>query len=172
MKGSNRAWLLGVDAPFTEIKMQFTGLFILMACSLLCRQPINYKFEKKPMEDQKYRSWNGRIWSGLLLLIVGSVLLLQRLGVYFPYWLFKWPMLLIIVGILIAAGIFFPLLRNEQQQKIDQLQAQINQLEKETTQHQQWKKQDSVRYTVNLLRNADIQKLKTLKQEINTTCQR
>jgi hypothetical protein len=40
-----------------------------------------------------------RFWTGLALLIVGGVLLANKMGVDFPNWLFDWPPLLILIGI-------------------------------------------------------------------------
>ena len=42
---------------------------------------------------------SGRIIAGLLLVGAGSVLLLKKMGFFFPGWLFTWPMILILVGI-------------------------------------------------------------------------
>lgn len=42
---------------------------------------------------------NGRIIGGLIIIAVGAVLLLRNTGVYFPRWLFSWPMILILVGV-------------------------------------------------------------------------
>lgn len=41
----------------------------------------------------------GRIVAGLILVAVGGVLLLRKMGFYFPGWLVSWPMVLILVGI-------------------------------------------------------------------------
>jgi predicted membrane protein len=41
----------------------------------------------------------GRIWGGLFFVIVGGALLLERMGVFFPSWLFTWPMILILIGL-------------------------------------------------------------------------
>lgn len=63
-----------------------------------------------------------RFWMGLALLVVGAALLLQKMGAGLPDWLFTWPMILIIAGvvtglkhrftnvswlIMIAIGVFF-----------------------------------------------------------------
>ena len=56
--------------------------------------------EKKTMttiENKKYKG-RGKVFAGLFLLTIGSILLLDRLGVYFPHWLFSWPMFLIFIG--------------------------------------------------------------------------
>lgn len=44
---------------------------------------------------------HGRLWTGLLLLIVGGLLLLETTGaVLFPAWFFTWPMILIAAGLI------------------------------------------------------------------------
>lgn len=40
-----------------------------------------------------------RFWTGLVLLIVGGFLLLDKMGADLPHWLFSWPMLLILFGV-------------------------------------------------------------------------
>lgn len=40
-----------------------------------------------------------RFWTGLVLLIVGGFLLLDKMGANLPHWLFSWPMLLILFGV-------------------------------------------------------------------------
>ena len=38
--------------------------------------------------------------AGIILLVVGAVLLLDQLNIFaFPYWLFRWPMILIVIGL-------------------------------------------------------------------------
>jgi len=53
------------------------------------------------MEDnfKDKRSQEGRIFSGLVLVLIGAALLLRNSGFPLPYWLFSWPMLLIVIGI-------------------------------------------------------------------------
>ena len=41
----------------------------------------------------------GRIFAGLILVCVGAALLLRNSGFPLPYWLFSWPVILILVGI-------------------------------------------------------------------------
>lgn len=48
------------------------------------------------------KSKNGRVWSGVFLLGIGAVLLLKQLGVFFPYWLFTWPVFLIGLGLFLG----------------------------------------------------------------------
>ena len=45
------------------------------------------------------RREEGRIIAGLILVGVGAALLLRNTGFPLPYWLFSWPMILILVGI-------------------------------------------------------------------------
>jgi predicted membrane protein len=68
------------------------------------------------------RREEGRMFAGLILICVGAALLLRNTGFPLPYWLFSWPLILILVGIysgfkhnfknnswiiLIAVGSFF-----------------------------------------------------------------
>ncbi len=41
-----------------------------------------------------------RIWSGLLLIIAGVLLLAYKMGAPVPGWMFTWPVLLIAIGLL------------------------------------------------------------------------
>jgi hypothetical protein len=41
---------------------------------------------------------NSRIWSGLILLAAGLLLLAYKMGAPIPSWLFTWPVLLILIG--------------------------------------------------------------------------
>jgi len=54
------------------------------------------------MEKYKYNSHSNRIWSGLILLIVGLVFLLRNFGLDIPYWVFSWSTLLILIGLIIG----------------------------------------------------------------------
>lgn len=45
------------------------------------------------------RMCNNRRSSGLILLIIGGALLLQKMGTPFPDWVFSWPMILIFIGV-------------------------------------------------------------------------
>lgn len=47
---------------------------------------------------QRYGNKNPRVWSGLILLICGGLLLAHELGAGIPSWIFSWPMLLILIG--------------------------------------------------------------------------
>lgn len=49
--------------------------------------------------DYEQQRQRGRIWGGLILLAVGGAFLAKSLGVLLPFWLFKWPMILVLVGV-------------------------------------------------------------------------
>lgn len=49
--------------------------------------------------DYEQQRQRGRVWGGLILLAVGGAFLAKSLGVLLPIWLFKWPMILMLVGI-------------------------------------------------------------------------
>lgn len=46
---------------------------------------------------------SGKIIAGLIVISVGTIFLLRQLGYYFPNWLFSWPMILIVVGLINGA---------------------------------------------------------------------
>lgn len=46
---------------------------------------------------------SGRVWGGIVLLIIGSLLLADRLGLDLPRWFFSWQMVLMAVGLFIGA---------------------------------------------------------------------
>ena len=50
------------------------------------------------------RSRRGRVWAGLFLLVVGGLLLLKTLNIFFfPEWFFTWPVFLIAIGLFMGA---------------------------------------------------------------------
>jgi predicted membrane protein len=53
-------------------------------------------------EMMRQRFSNSRRWSGLVLVIIGGLILAQRMGAPLPRWLFTWQMLLIGLGVLIG----------------------------------------------------------------------
>lgn len=53
-------------------------------------------------EEKNTKMHNNRAWWGFILLVVGAVLLLQKMGSPFPDWVFSWPMILIAVGLLVG----------------------------------------------------------------------
>lgn len=53
------------------------------------------------MEDKKnYR--NNRIWSGLVILLIGVVFFLDNIGLNIPNWVVSWHTLLILIGLLVG----------------------------------------------------------------------
>lgn len=68
------------------------------------------------------KSQNDRFYTGIILILVGAVILLKRVGVYIPSWLYDWSAIIVLVGIIsgikvkfrgvswiimIAVGLFF-----------------------------------------------------------------
>ncbi|WEK20758.1 MAG: DUF5668 domain-containing protein [Candidatus Pedobacter colombiensis] len=54
------------------------------------------------MDKWNKSSSSSRICSGLIILVIGLVFLLRNFGLYIPDWIFTWPMLLIVIGLLIG----------------------------------------------------------------------
>ncbi len=52
--------------------------------------------KKKGVTQERY----DRFWTGLVLIIIGAFLLLRKMGVDLPDWMFTWPMILVLVGII------------------------------------------------------------------------
>ena len=52
-------------------------------------------------EDQKFQRKPGsRLWNGLVLLVAGFLLLADKMGAPIPHWIFTWPMILIVLGLI------------------------------------------------------------------------
>lgn len=68
-------------------------------------EPTDIKEEQKeekpksggPTFRKSHRAW--RVLAGFVVVLVGCALLLQKMGYFFPWWLFTWPMILIAVGV-------------------------------------------------------------------------
>lgn len=45
----------------------------------------------------------GRILAGIVIIIVGGLLLIRKMGIYLPDWLFSWQMLAIAIGVFVGA---------------------------------------------------------------------
>jgi len=58
--------------------------------------------EQEVRDDIRRRHRSGRIWAGLLLLVIGGVLLLDQMNFPLPDYLFNWHVLLIVVGLWIG----------------------------------------------------------------------
>jgi hypothetical protein len=55
------------------------------------------------MSTNTSSSRNSSLWIGLIVVAVGFFLLMDRLDViFFPYWFFSWPVLLIVIGLVIG----------------------------------------------------------------------
>jgi len=46
---------------------------------------------------------SNRMWSGLILLLIGCIFFLRNFGIEMPYWLFSWHTILIVIGLAIGA---------------------------------------------------------------------
>jgi predicted membrane protein len=47
-------------------------------------------------------SKNKSVYTGIVILVIGLIWLLRRMGVYLPYWIFSWETLLIAIGLIIG----------------------------------------------------------------------
>ncbi|PTM04660.1 MAG: hypothetical protein DA405_06635 [Bacteroidetes bacterium] len=48
------------------------------------------------------QSKNKSVYTGVVILIIGVIWLLRRMGIYLPYWVFSWETLLIAIGFIIG----------------------------------------------------------------------
>lgn len=58
-------------------------------------------------DNDAWRKWDaergrGRIFGGLFIVIIGALFLMREMGVFLPYWLFSWQMLIITIGLFIG----------------------------------------------------------------------
>ncbi len=60
---------------------------------------INDAVEKDNNNPFPIRRRNSGYLTGLVLILIGGALLVEKMGVPVPYWLFTWPMLLIVIGL-------------------------------------------------------------------------
>jgi predicted membrane protein len=59
--------------------------------------------EKQPWHVREPKgSRSGRIFTGLIILTIGTIFLAKQMGVFFPHWLISWPMILIAVGLYVG----------------------------------------------------------------------
>lgn len=58
--------------------------------------------QNKPGPSYPRGHRSGRVIAGLIVVAVGLVFLFRQLGYYFPYWMFRWEMLLIVLGVFIG----------------------------------------------------------------------
>lgn len=65
------------------------------------------QMETNSEKNYNHRPGAGRILGGFVVVGIGIVLLLEKLGYFFPGWLFSWKMLLIAIGIYVGARHLF-----------------------------------------------------------------
>jgi predicted membrane protein len=51
------------------------------------------------MKNRRASFQNNDITAGIIILLIGTALLLKAMGIWFPIWVFSWPMILIAIGI-------------------------------------------------------------------------
>lgn len=56
-----------------------------------------------PTESKPKSSNNGRLWAGLIVVVVGLLFLARSLRVDLPYWVFSWKTLIIGIGLYVGA---------------------------------------------------------------------
>jgi len=61
------------------------------------------RWERRKHRVEVGASLRGNIWVGLLFVAIGCILMAKQVGVFFPHWLFTWPVLVIVFGIFIGA---------------------------------------------------------------------
>ena len=63
------------------------------------------EFEERRFQRSHYGSTEsrGRIMAGLIIILIGGLILAQKLGGWFPGWIFSWQMLLIGIGLFVGA---------------------------------------------------------------------
>jgi predicted membrane protein len=62
-----------------------------------------HRLERRARRRAALRSGKGNVLAGIILVLVGGALVLRQAAYPLPEWLFKWPMILIVVGIFIGA---------------------------------------------------------------------
>jgi len=53
------------------------------------------------------RNHNDRFYTGIILILVGAVILLKRVGVFIPSWLYDWSAIIVLVGIISGIKVKF-----------------------------------------------------------------
>jgi predicted membrane protein len=67
------------------------------------KQELTDKVNEEWKSPNKFDNRSGRIFGGLVLVVIGGVFLARQFGIEFPVWLFSWSSLLIVLGIFIGA---------------------------------------------------------------------
>jgi predicted membrane protein len=57
---------------------------------------------KRDPNYNRFDNRSGRVWGGVLLVIIGVVFLARRAGIDFPHWLFSWEMIVIAIGLYVG----------------------------------------------------------------------
>lgn len=60
----------------------------------------------KAMENTNHKEMvnrSGKVWAGLIIVAIGSLLLLRNVGLYIPSWTFSWSTWLIVIGLFVGA---------------------------------------------------------------------
>jgi len=52
------------------------------------------------MNRKKAKNDNGNLTIGLIILVIGSVLLFRKMGIFIPGWILSWPMIFIVIGVI------------------------------------------------------------------------
>lgn len=67
------------------------------------KQEFENKFKPASEPTQAPSQQMGRILAGIVIIIVGGLLLIRKMGIYLPEWLFSWQMLAISIGVFVGA---------------------------------------------------------------------
>src|SRR2546428_8620754 len=95
-----------ISPPEINLSPNFQGLSPISNWDeLSAHLHLNRQFKIKKMETvntnpQPHRSHANNVWAGLIILAIGVIFLLDRLGFNMPVFLFSWPTLLIAIGII------------------------------------------------------------------------
>lgn len=63
----------------------------------------NTTYTRESQPGRRSRKHNN-LWAGIIMLTIGALLLVHKMGIYLPDWLLSWPMILIIVGFFAGAA--------------------------------------------------------------------
>jgi predicted membrane protein len=61
------------------------------------------EFESRRQQSSAVSTDSGRLVAGLVILTIGVMWMLRKMGYYLPDWLFSWQMILIVVGIFVGS---------------------------------------------------------------------
>lgn len=46
---------------------------------------------------------SGKVWAGLIIIVIGALLLLDNVGLHLPHWIFNWSTWLVVIGLIVGA---------------------------------------------------------------------